>query len=91
MKPPDPVICTGRLSAVAPSRGRGLKLAMLGRIRGPAGVAPSRGRGLKPNPAEHRTDGDARRPFAGAWIETCPTLVEAGSQARLSPLRGGVD
>ena len=50
-------------------------------------VAPSRGRGLKRNYFQAETVATQRRPFTGAWIETClPMLMQRG--VRVAPSRG---
>ena len=86
----------GSSDLVAPSRGRGSKRRYDACRGGGKTVAPSRGRGSKRGPISRSTISSARRPFAGAWIETgllrasrvalvvAPSRGRGSKQARLS-------
>ena len=71
---------------VAPSRGRGLKLATEQLSGYVDNVAPSRGRGLKLT-ASHPVQSRRCRPFTGAWIETQSQRIQPGN-FRVAPSRG---
>src|SRR5690606_33307545 len=77
---------SGRVTRVAPSQGRGLKLPRCVTSRSSRLVAPSQGRGLKLVHLRHhlRMTG---RPLTGAWIETT-AAVRPTETAGVAPSQG---
>ena len=66
--------CKTGMQAIAPSRGRGLKLVQLVHTSTPSFIAPSRGCGLKLYVLPETHPGDAS-PLHGARIETAGQLI----------------